>query len=183
MTWFGNIKLLPFSMAIISSAMWMDQIFLSTLIATLSESILSQILGYSTSRSIWVALESMLTTQSCAHVMQLNYQLAISKTIMPTVIDYFQKMRNHGETSAVVSQPLDDSEMVSYILVGLGTEYDLSITSMTIRVDLLSLNELYGNVLAHEQRLEQLQVVVDLSFYSANLASRSPSTCGRRSCN
>ena len=36
-----------------------DQLILSTLIASLSESILSQVLGCNTSRTLWVALERM----------------------------------------------------------------------------------------------------------------------------
>ena len=64
-------------------------------------------------------------------------------------------MRSLGDTLAAVGQALSDTEMSSYILAGLGTEYDPFVTSVTTRVDPLSLDELYGHLLAHEQRLEQ----------------------------
>ena len=48
-----------------------DQLILSTLITSLSKSILSQVLGYNTSRTLWVALERMFISQSRAHVMQI----------------------------------------------------------------------------------------------------------------
>ena len=69
--------------------------------------------------------------------------------------DYFQRMRSLGDMLAAVGQALSNTEMSSYILAGLGTEYNPFVTSVTTRVDLLSLDELYGHLLAHEQRLEQ----------------------------
>ena len=61
-------------------------------------------------------------------------------------------MRSLGDMLAAVGQALSDIEMSSYILTGLGTKYDPFVTT---QVDLLSLDELYGHLLAHEQRLEQ----------------------------
>ena len=132
-----------------------DQLILSTLIASLLESILSQVLGCNTSHTLWVALECMFISQSQACVMQIQYQLATSKKGNSNVIDYFQRMHSLGDTLATIGQALLDIEMSSYILDGLRTEYNPFVTSVTTRVDPLSLDELYGYLLAHEQCLEQ----------------------------
>lgn len=76
---------------------------------------------------------------------------------------------------------------MSYLLARLGYEYDHFITSITIRVGPLSLDELYGHLLAHEMRLEQHQTSADLALSSANLASRtqenrSNQSAGKGSC-
>ena len=103
--------------------------------------------------------------------MQIQYQLATSKKGNSNVTDYFQRMRSLGDTLAAVGQALSDTEMSSYILAGLRTEYDPFVTSVTTRVDLLSLDELYGHLLAHEQRLEQQQSTAELAFSIANMAT------------
>ena len=50
---------------------------------------------------------------------------------------------------------------------------------MTTRVDPLSIEDLYGHLLAHELRLEHQQPTVDLSFVGANFAGRATSRGGR----
>lgn len=124
----------------------------------------------------------MFISQSRARVMQTQYQLATSKKGNSNVTDYFQKMRSLGDTLTAVGQALSDTEMSSYILAGLGTEYDPFVTSITTRVDPLSLDELYGHLLAHEQRLEQQKLAAELAFSTANMATRNTTNrgCGGR---
>ena len=81
------------------------------MIASLSESILSQVLGCNTSRTLWVALERMFISQSRARVMQIQYQLATSKKGNSNVTDYFQRMHSLGDTLATIGQALLDIEM------------------------------------------------------------------------
>jgi hypothetical protein len=59
-------------------------------------------------------------------------------------------------------QPLNDFESVSFLLKGLGTEFDPFVTSVTTRVDPLSFDELYGHLLANEMRIEQQLPFLDL---------------------
>jgi hypothetical protein len=52
--------------------------------------------------------------------------------------------------------------------------------SITTRVDPLTIEDLYGHLLAHEIRLEQNQASIDLSTAGANFASRNyTQRCGR----
>jgi hypothetical protein len=54
---------------------------------------------------------------------------------------------------ATMNQPLTDVEQQAFLLEGLGSEYDLFITSVTTKVEPLSIEEIYGHLLAHELRL------------------------------
>jgi len=53
-----------------------DQMVLSTLVSTISENLISQVIGYSTSFEVWNALERMYSSQSRAQIIQVHYQLA-----------------------------------------------------------------------------------------------------------
>ena len=86
--------------------------------------------------------------------MQIHYQLAMIKKSGSLISNYFQKFKGLADTLAAAGQPLNDFEIVSYLLAGLGPEYDPFVTSVTTRVDPLSIDELYDHLLAHENRLE-----------------------------
>lgn len=86
--------------------------------------------------------------------MQIHYQFATSKKGNSSITEYFQTIKAMSNNLAVARQHLNDFESVSYLLVGLRLEYDPFVTSITIRLDPLSLNELYGHLLAHEMRIE-----------------------------
>lgn len=149
-----------------------DQLILSTLLSSLTEGVLTQVVGCVTSRDLWVTLERMFTSQSRARIMQIHYQLDTIKKSGSSIPDYFQKIKGLADTLAAAGQPLNDFEIGSYILAGLGPEYDPFVTSVTTRVDPLTVDELYGHLLAHESRLEQHALPTTESFPSAHLASK-----------
>lgn len=49
--------------------------------------------------------------------------------------------------------PLPPTEIVPYILANLGNEYDALTSSVTTRLDLISLDDLLGHLLAHEAHM------------------------------
>lgn len=74
--------------------------------------------------------------------------------------DYFQKFKGLADTLAAAGQPLNSFEVISDLLADFGPEYDPFVASVTTSVDPLSVNELYGHLLAHENRLEQHHSIV-----------------------
>jgi hypothetical protein len=68
---------------------------------------------------------------------------------------------------AAICKPIEASKLVSHILVGLGAEYDLLLTSVTTRQYSISLNDLYGYLLSYELRLEHHKSTVDLNITTA----------------
>lgn len=57
---------------------------------------------------------------------------------------------------AVAGKQVEEDDFISYILVGLGAEYDHIVVNMTARTDHLTLQEV---VFLHENKLEQLNAV------------------------
>jgi hypothetical protein len=70
-----------------------DQAVLSALVFSLSESILTHMVGLSTSREVWVALERMFTSHSSTRPIQTRQFLASTKKGNLSISDYFQNGR------------------------------------------------------------------------------------------
>jgi len=113
--------------------------------------------------------------------MQIYFQLATVKKGNTSITEYFQTIKTLSDTLAAAGQPLNDFESVSFLLKGLGSKYDPLVTSVTTRVDPLSIDELYGHLLAHEIRLEQQVPTLDIQQPVANFSSRAPMARGRGS--
>jgi hypothetical protein len=96
-----------------------------------------------------------------------------------SISDYFQKAQTIAHTLAAIHTPLRESKLVSYVLAGLGSDYDPLITSITTRIDPVSLEELYGRLLTHEQRLDHANSASDLAVSNVNIAQKNNLTTGR----
>ena len=70
-----------------------NQLLLSVLVSTISESLISSLVGLHSSRDVWLSLEKMFSSQSRARIMQTRYHLATLKKNNLSVIDYFQKAK------------------------------------------------------------------------------------------
>ncbi|KAF5451062.1 hypothetical protein F2P56_031361 [Juglans regia] len=158
-----------------------DQLILSALNSSLFETVLAHVIKCHTSHQVWSTLERMFTSTSRARSMNLHYQLATLKKGGSSVSDYFHKFTTIADTLAAVDQPLNEFELVSFLLAGLGPEFDSFVTSVTTRVDPISLEDLYGHLIAHEIRLEHHHPPNDLTLGSANFTSRSRGSRGGRS--
>jgi hypothetical protein len=75
-----------------------------------------------------------------------------------------------------LATPLEDFDVISHILNGLGADYDPLATLITTRFDSVSLTDLYGFLLSYEPRLEQHAAAIDLSISTANNAQQFSSS-------
>jgi len=141
-----------------------DQLLLRAINSALSEKMLTHVTRCATSRDAWTTLETLFT-------MQVHYQLATLKKGSSSIADYYHTFQTLCDALAVVGQPLNDFEKVSFLLAGLGSDFDPFVTSITTRAEPLSVDEIYGHLLSHVMRLEQHQASLDLSVAGANFAS------------
>lgn len=87
----------------------------------------------------------MFASQGHARIMQVHFQLATLKKGNSSVIDYFHNMKTLSDTLATCGQPLNDFETVSFLLAGVGSEFDPLVTSVTTRVDPISRDDIYDS--------------------------------------
>jgi hypothetical protein len=157
-----------------------DQLMISVMVSTLSDSYVSHVVGYTTFRALWELLEKMFASQAHACIMQVHFQLATLKKGNSSVTNYFHKLKTLSDTLAACGQPLNDFEVVSFLLAGLGSEFDPLVTFVTTRIDPISRNDIYGLLLAHEMRLEHQMATTNLSNATAHVTAHNTSHSGQR---
>ncbi len=150
-----------------------DQIILSALISSLTESLIAQVVGYFTSREVWMALEHLFASHSRARIMQMHFQLATLKKAGSSIGDYYQKFKSLSDNLDAAGQPFNDYESTSFLLFGLGTDFDSVVASFSTHSEAMSIEDLYSHLLIHEQRLEHHSSTTEPVFPSANLATKS----------
>ena len=121
-----------------------DQQLLGHLFNSLSKDVLGQVATLTKSAEVWAALETMFSMQSRARVTNLRMQLTNLKKGSMTTAVYFSKMKALGDELAAAGKPVPDDEMVSFILSGLGIEYNPIVSSVLNRTDEISLSDLYA---------------------------------------
>jgi hypothetical protein len=146
-----------------------DQAILNAILASLSPDVLSQCLFLKTSKAVWDKLDSLYAAQSRA----LTMQLATLKKQELLATDYFSRVKGITDNLAAAGEPLRDDEIIAYLLTGLPEEYDSLVTSVNTRVEPMSLNDIYTNLLSFEMRLIQCQAPSHpMSHPRANYAAR-----------
>ncbi|KAJ0105010.1 hypothetical protein Patl1_18416 [Pistacia atlantica] len=138
---------------------------LNTIVSSLSESILGQMVGLSTSREVWTALERMFFSHSSARAIQARQFLALTKKGNLSISDYYQMMKS--------GQPLQAHEFTTYLRGGLDSSYDAIVTSISTQIDKMSSEEMFNHLVAFELRIEQHQSALEAMVSSANVATRT----------
>jgi hypothetical protein len=117
--------------------------------ARMSTSLLyvAQIASHQTLYDVWQALEKIFTSQSKAHVIHLSSQLFTLRKGSQSATDFFFNIRKISDELAITSQPLSSDATITYLLVGLGHDYNSLVTIVTARQDLITLEELYSLML------------------------------------
>ncbi|KAF5443283.1 hypothetical protein F2P56_035852 [Juglans regia] len=157
-----------------------DQLVLSILFSSLSESVLTHVLSSTTARQLWNSIFSMFSSHSQAKDFQISFQLANLSRGEQTISDYFGKVRHLADSIASNGSPLSDKELVTYLLNGLGPSYEFFVLSITTRTEPISFNELYQLLLIHETRLSHNTKPAQSSFEpSVNLTTANRDQRGR----
>lgn len=83
------------------------------------------------------------------------------RTSIPDNCDQIRTLVDH---LALAGDPLSDSDLILYLLHGLGPEYDSVVTAVTSCSDLISSDDLQSLLMSHECRLGHHLAVDDLSL-------------------
>jgi hypothetical protein len=157
-----------------------DQLILSMLMSSISDDMLPQVISCKTAQELWTTLDQIFTSESQARTLNLRLQLTTAKKGNLSISDFFCKIKQIIANLAAAGHPVSDSEFTASLLGGLGPEYDPFVTSVTTRVEPLSMNNLFGHLLAHEARIAQHHQM-DSLFPTANIATRSSNSHRGRS--
>ena len=155
-------------------AQWIrqDSIILATINSSLTEEVLSQVMSYNTSREVWHALQQNFSSISRAKTVQIRTQLATARKGAMSAKDFFLSIKRMADDLALAGQPLKNEEILTYVLAGLGQEYDSLVSTITSRSDEVPLEELYSMLLFSEARINQHHDQIHVAA-SVNMATKS----------
>jgi hypothetical protein len=107
-------------------AVWwhVDQRVLGILLGSMTEEVLGQMVGRTTSAAVWSTVVSMFAAQNRVGVRQLRRQLTTLRKNDMSAHDYFHKMKGFADALAMVGSPISDDELIDYIVVGLGSQLE-----------------------------------------------------------
>lgn len=157
-----------------------DQLLLSWLLASMSESMLTRMVGCEFSYQIWDKLESFFSSQTKAKVLQLKTQLRNLKKGSVSVNEYLLKLKKIIDSLFSVGASVSESDHIESILEGLPEEYNSFIVSVTSRSDSYSVNQIESLLLAQEERLDKYKKESTPAL-SANLAQSSAASKNAKS--
>jgi len=126
------------------------------------------------------ALAKSFSSQSRARVIQLRTELINTHKGAQSAHDFFMQVKRMTDELAVAGHALHCDEIISYLLSGLGHDYDSFVTTITARTDPVTLEEVYALLLIIESRLQHHNSpIVQLTVHVATCQSSSSSYGGR----
>jgi len=157
-----------------------DAIIVAILFSTISENVLIQVVSHTTSAAIWSALAKSFSSQSRAWVIQLRTELINTRKGAQSAHDFFMQVKCMTDELAVAGHALHCDEIISYLLSGLGHDYDSFVTTITACTDSVTLEEVYALLLTTESRLQHHNSpIVQPTVHVATRQSSSSSYRGR----
>jgi gag-polypeptide of LTR copia-type len=161
-----------------------DRLLLGWLRSTMTGAVLSQHVQCQTAGSLWQALHRVYSAVSSTKIMELRRLLQITTRGDQGCNDYFEQMRNIADQLAAIGELLNDSDLIRYVLNGLGSEFNSFVVALTTRSNLVSLEELHGFLLSHESLLlsqHQIPFAESVALYASSSRGRGRLSrgCGR----
>lgn len=152
-----------------------DQLLLSWLLSSMSDSMLVRMVGCEHSFQVWSVLELFFASQTKAKINQLKTQLRNIKKGSLSATEYLLKVKKIVDSLSSVGAPLSESDHIDAILEGLPEDYNGFIVSLTSRTDPYTVNQVESLLTAQEERIEKFKKEVTPTM-TANAAQVSSTT-------
>lgn len=156
-----------------------DNLILSTLMSSLTKGVLAQIVNHTTSAAVWRALDETFSSWSRAKIVQIRTQLTMATKGSKSATEYFLFIKKLTDELAVAGQPLSCEDVITYVLAGLGHEYDSFVALISAHTDTVTIEEIYSLLLTIEARLSRYQLSSPVPPSSINVAQRQYSQPAR----
>lgn len=119
--------------------------------------VLVQVASVKTAAEAWKAIGDIVASHMRAWTVNVHLALATTKKDNLTIAQYYGKMKGFADEMAAAGKPLDDEELVAFILNGFDSDCNALTSALVTRVEPIPLPELYSQLLSFETRLELQQ--------------------------
>uniref|UniRef100_A0A452Z3B8 CCHC-type domain-containing protein n=1 Tax=Aegilops tauschii subsp. strangulata TaxID=200361 RepID=A0A452Z3B8_AEGTS len=114
----------------------------------------------------------MFSSQSLSRVNNISTALINAQKGNQSVATFFAAMRGLADELAAAGKPIQDDELISYIIHGLDQEYQPLVSVLDARITPVTLDELFAMLSNFDQRMAQYHGSGGGFKSSANSASR-----------
>jgi hypothetical protein len=127
-----------------------DQQVLRWLVNALSPDVLAHVVELESSAETWTAINTHISASSKSRVQHLRTALVETKKGDMTADKFFSKMKAIAQELAAAGKPVDDDELVWYVLKNLGGTYNNLITAVRANPN-TTLSDLFSQVQAFDR--------------------------------
>lgn len=146
---------------------------LSFIFNSISAPVMIQVAHCTKAAAAWTAIREMFLSQTQANIVNTRIALSNTKKGTAAIADYIGHMKALGDEMASAGKPLDDDDMVSYILAGLDYDYISFVSSICVaRTEPIKVAELYSQLIGFEKRLAMFEGGNHPPQSAANVVSR-----------
>ncbi|KAF7838902.1 Retrovirus-related Pol polyprotein from transposon TNT 1-94 [Senna tora] len=145
-----------------------DQLLMAWLVDSMTEGMLTHIVGCASSAEIWQTLEELFVSQTRAKERQLKTLLRSTKKGNLSMNDYLLEIKKTVDALTSIGAPVSRHDTIESILDGLPEEYEGFVTSISLHTTKYTVPEIHALLLAQETRLDKFKKNVEV--VSANVA-------------
>ena len=130
-----------------------DQQVLSILVSSLSENVLPCVVGKTTAKEAWEALNKNYSSSNPSRIMHLHNQLHNSSKGTRSVHEYVQDIRRTCDELAAVGYPVQEGVSIYALLRGLGPTYLAFNAGITSNLHNLTFEDVVAQINSHDELL------------------------------
>ncbi|KAJ8770498.1 hypothetical protein K2173_017989 [Erythroxylum novogranatense] len=131
-----------------------DQIVLSWILSSLSESVLSQVVGATTAYTAWSQLQTTYASGSRTQIRTLKNTLHALSRGNETIATYMERAKRIYDQLAALDAAISEDDLIDHILRGLGPDYRPFTRNIEARLTSISFDDLFGLLLYEEMQLK-----------------------------
>ncbi|XP_019184049.1 PREDICTED: uncharacterized protein LOC109178954 [Ipomoea nil] len=155
-----------------------DQIIVSALLESCSDSIQPLVSSASTAYDAWQRLTTTYASASRGRILSLKAKLTQNPRGTRSITVFLNDMRSIADALALAQSPVSDEDLIVYILTQLGDEYNSIFSVVCVRLKPISLAELADVLIDHERQLQADDRARQTVLATANI---TPTTAPLRS--
>ncbi|KAF7845535.1 Retrovirus-related Pol polyprotein from transposon TNT 1-94 [Senna tora] len=152
-----------------------DQVLMTWMLMSMTEGMVSRMVGCTYSHHVWSAVEEHFATQTRARETQLFTQFRCTKKGTLGMSEYLLKLKKVVDALASIRSPVTERDHIQTILDGLPPEYEGFITTLSLKNKKFTVPQIEAHLLAQEARLEKTKVESSESI-SANIVQTQSKT-------